>query len=238
MTFKTRRILGPVFGLLLASVPALAGTHSRPVDRDGEFRIRGGVFRPEGDSQYWRDIQNDFTSSDLKDFEDPSFGLDYLLPLSDHLSLDFSGSVYQGETTGAYRRFVDNRGDRIRHDTTLDLASATVGLVFHITGPDAPVRPYVGIGGGAFPWRLEERGDFIDFRPNPDEVFSARLKSDGVAYGGYWLAGLDVPISRDLSLFAEGRWTKVDDTLDKDFEGFGKLDLSGREVALGLSWKL
>ena len=59
-----------------------------------------------------------------------------------------------------------------------------------------------------------------------------------MAYGGYWLAGLDVPISRDLSLFAEGRWTKVDDELDKDFEGFGKLDLSGREVSLGLSWKL
>ena len=238
MNFKTRQLLGPALGLLLASVPALAGTYSRPVDREGEFRLRGGIFRPEGDSDYWRNIDRDFTTSDVKEFEDPSFGLDYLLPLSDHLSLNFSGTFYQGETTGSYRNFVDNRGDRIRHDTKLDVSSATVGVVFHFAAPDAPVRPYLGAGGGAYPWRLEERGDFIDFRPNPDEVFTARLKSDGVAYGGYWLAGLDVPISRDLSLFAEGRWTKVDDTLDKDFEGFGKLDLSGRQVELGLSWKL
>ncbi len=238
MNLKTRRFLGPVFGLLLVSLPAAAATRTRPVDRDGEFRIRGGVFRPEGDSDYWRNIENDFTGSAVKDFEDPSFGLDFLLPLSDRLSLNFSGTGYAGETTGAYRRFVDNRGDRIRHDTTLDIASATVGVVFYVTGQDAAVRPYIGAGGGAYPWHLEEKGDFIDFRPNPDEVFSARLKSDGVAYGGYWLAGLDVPISRDLSLFAEGRWTKVDEELDKDFEGFGKLDLSGREVSLGLSWKL
>jgi len=237
MTLKTKTILGPACGLLLAALPALAGTHSRPYDREGQFRLQGGVFRPEGDSDYWRGIERDFTGT-IKDFEDPSVGLDFLLPLNDHLSLDFAGSYYQGKTTSSYRNFVDNRGDRIRHDTTLDIASATIGVVFHVTGPDAPVRPYIGAGGGAYPWRLEESGDFIDFRPNPDDVFTARLRSDGVAYGGYWLAGLDVPISRDVSLFAEGRWTKVDDDLDKDFEGFGKLDLSGRQVSFGISWSL
>src|SRR5258705_10878359 len=118
------------------------------------------------------------------------------------------------------------RGDGIRHDTTLDIASATVGLVFHVTGRDARVRPYVGFGGGAFPWRLEERGDFIDFRPNPDEVFSAHLKSDGVAYGGYGLAGLDVPLSRGLALVAERRWTKAKGDLDQAFERVGKLRYS------------
>lgn len=237
MTLKTKAILGPAFGLLLASVPALAATHTRPVDREGEFRLRGGIFRPDGESDYWRGVERDFTG-EIKDFEDPSFGLDFLLPLNDHLSLNFSGSFYQGQTTGAYRGFVDDRGDRIRHDTTLDIASATAGLVLHFTGSDAPVRPYVGIGGGAYPWRLEEEGDFIDFGPNPDEVFSARLRSSGVAFGGYGLVGLDVPISRDVSLFAEGRWTKVDDELDEDFEGFGDIDLSGREVSFGVSWKL
>lgn len=237
MNLKTKAILGPAFGLLLASFPALAATHTRPIDREGEFRLRGGIFRPDGESDYWRGVERDFTG-DIKNFEDPSFGLDFLLPLSDHLSVNFSGSFYQGQTTGAYRGFVDDRGDRIRHDTTLDIASATAGLVLHFTGPDAPVRPYVGIGGGAYPWRLEEEGDFIDFGPNPDEVFSASLRSSGVAFGGYGLVGLDVPISRDLSLFAEGRFTKVDDELDEDFEGFGDLDLSGREVSFGVSWKL
>ena len=39
-------------------------------------------------------------------------------------------------------------------------------------------------------------------------------------------------------LFAEGRWTRVDDDLNKDFDGFGKIDLSGREIAAGVSWTL
>ena len=52
------------------------------------------------------------------------------------------------------------------------------------------------------------------------------------------MGGLQVPVSRRLSVFAEGRWTRVDDDLEGDFEDFGKIDLSGKEIAAGLSWRL
>jgi opacity protein-like surface antigen len=224
-------------GLLILAAPAFAQRHGRYyAEREGAFRIHLGAFRPEGDSDYWRDKEADFTG-DISDFEDASFGLDYLLPLNDRVSLIFSGSVYEGETTNAYRDFVDNFGDRIRHDTTLSIASGTVGLVLHLTGPDAAVQPYVGAGGGAYPWELEESGDFIGSGPSLP-IFNATLQSDGVAFGYYGLVGLEAPITRRVSIFAEGRWTQVDDDLSGDFEGFGKLDLSGREVAAGLSWSL
>jgi opacity protein-like surface antigen len=238
---KTRVMIG-LAGLLVLALPASAQRHGRRYydnsGNDGEFRIHLGSFQPRGDSEYWSSIQNDFTNSDRSDFEDVSFGADYLLPLNDRMSLMFSGTWYEGTTTNSYRGFEDNFGDRIRHDTTLDIGSATVGLVFHLLPRGAAIQPYVGVGGGVYPWRLQERGDFIDIDSPNLPIFSARLRSTGTAFGYYGLVGLEAPITRNVSIFAEGRWTRVDDDLSDDFEGFGKLDLSGREIAAGLSWRL
>jgi opacity protein-like surface antigen len=242
MRFKKAHAIFALAGLLATTVPAWARDYHRDrgySERDGAFRLHLGAFQPRGDSEYWEDKERDFTG-DADDFESASFGLDYLLPISSRMSVMFSGSVFSGEATQSYRDFEDNFGDRIRHDTTLDVASATIGLVLHLTGPNAPLSPYLGIGGGAYPWRLEEDGDFIDFDTNPPDIFTTTLESEGVAFGWYWLAGLEAPISDRLSLFAEGRWTRVDDELADDFEGLGlgDLDLSGREFAAGLSWNL
>jgi opacity protein-like surface antigen len=239
MTSGKTRVMIALAGLLVLAAPAFAQRHGRRYypEREGAFRIHLGAFQPDGDSEYWRDNEADFTG-DISDFEDASFGLDYLLPLNDRVSLIFSGSIYEGQTTSAYRNFLDNFNDRIRHDTTLDIASGTVGLVLHLTGPGSTVQPYVGAGVGAYPWELEESGDFIDLGPPSHPIFTANLKSDGVAFGYYGLVGLEAPITRRVSIFAEGRWTQVEDDLSGDLEGLGKLDLSGREVAAGLSWSL
>lgn len=241
MISKTRVMIA-LGGLLVLSMPAFAQGYGRGSYNDnygdGEFRIHVGSFRPDGNSAYWDSIRNDFTNSETSDFENPSFGLDYLLPVNEKMSVIFSGSYYEGTTTGAYRNFEDNLNHRIVHDTTLDIGSATVGLVFHILPKGSSVQPYIGVGGGAYPWRLQERGDFIDFNDPNLAIFRARLTSSGTAFGYYGLAGLDVPISRHVSIFAEGRWTRVKADLKDDFEGFGKLDLGGREIGAGLSFSM
>jgi opacity protein-like surface antigen len=241
MISRQTRVFIALTGLLVVAMPALAQRgrgHRYEPEREGAFRIHLGAFQPEGDSEYWQDKQADFTGAAPEDFENASFGLDYILPLNGRLSLMFSGAYYEGNSTNAYRDFEDNFGDRIRHDTTLGIASGTIGLLLNLTGRDAAIQPYLGVGGGAYPWRLEESGDFIDFGPASRPVFSADLESEGVGFGYYALAGLEAPITRNLSIFAEGRWTQADDDLSDDFEGFGKLDLSGREFAAGLSWSL
>ncbi|HRC84675.1 MAG TPA: hypothetical protein PK413_03600, partial [Thermoanaerobaculia bacterium] len=60
---------------------------------------------------------------------------------------------------------------------------------------------------------------------------------DGVAYGWYGLVVLEVPVSSAMSFFAEGRWTDAEDDLSGDFEDLGKLDLSGRALSAGVSWR-
>lgn len=236
MKSKKAHVIFALAGLLAMAAPAAWAQRGYP-ERDGAFRLHLGAFQPEGDSEYWDDIEALFTG-DVDDFENANFGLDYLLPVSSRMSVLFSGSIYSGDATQSYLDFEDNFGDRIRHDTTLDIASATVGLVFHLTGPDAVVSPYLGVGGGAYPWRLEESGDFIDLDSPDLDIFSATLESEGVAFGWYALVGLEAPISRRISLFAEGRWTQADDELADDFEGFGDIDLSGREFAAGVSFNL
>jgi opacity protein-like surface antigen len=240
MMSRRVHVMVALIGLLVLSMPAFAQHYSRRYaqNEDGEFRLRVGSFRPEGDSDYFRGIQNDFTNSDTSDFEGPDFGLDYLLPLNDRMSLMFSGSYFEGTTTGSYRNFEDNLNNRIRHDTTLDVGTATVGLVFHLLPRGSSIQPYIGAGGGAFPYRLQERGDFIDFGDPTNPIFSSRLSSRGTAFGYYGLVGLEAPITRSVSIFAEGRWTRAKVDLKDDFEGFGKLDLGGREISAGLSWSL
>lgn len=234
MTSKTLRMTLAFAGLLLAVTPAWAQQRRGFYERDGAFRFHLGAFQPEGDSEYWLNKELDFTGG-ADDLENISFGLDYLLQLNRHLSLQFGGTLYSADTTQSYRDFVDNFGDRIRHDTSLGIASATVGVLFHPLGASAQISPYFGVGGGSYFWTLEEEGDFI---ASDDEIFFANLKDEGVAFGYYYLVGVEAPITSSLSIFGEGRWTQADDELSDDFESFGDLDLSGRTILVGLSWNL
>ena len=182
---RTMRVMIALVGLLVFTAPAFAQRRDGRYypEREGAFRIHFGAFQPDGESDYWRDKEEDFSGS-IDDFENVSFGLDFLLPLNNRMSLIFSGSVFEGDTTNAYRDFEDNFGDRIRHDTTLALATGTVGLVVHLTPPDVVIQPYLGAGGGTYFWELEESGDFIDFDSSDLEVFSADLRSRRKKIGG------------------------------------------------------
>ncbi len=181
MISRTTRVMIGLAGLLVLALPASAQRYGRHYDNnygDGELRFHVGSFQPTGSSEYWDSIRNDFTNSDPSDFENASFGIDYLLPLNDRMSLMFAGTWYEGTTTNSYRGFEDNFNNRIRHDTTLDIGSATVGLVFHLLPRGAAIQPYIGAGGGAYAYRLQERGDFIDLE-NPNlPIFRAHLSLD------------------------------------------------------------
>jgi opacity protein-like surface antigen len=150
----------------------------------------------------------------------------------------FSGDAYGAEEDLAYRDFGDERDRDIFHTTTLDIASLTAGLTFNLTGRGAAVVPYLGVGGGVYFWNLEESGDFIDFG-DPDDlvIFTGTFDESGEALGWYWLAGVEVPLGAQWAFFAEGRWHQVEDELAGDFAGFGDLDLSGRQINGGFSWR-
>ena len=233
----TRQLLraAAVVALLAVAAPA-AAQHSYAGVEDNAFRLRLGQFEPRGDSLYWDDNFAVFTG-DIEQFDDIGFGGDFVLTLGRRSNLMFSLDVYEGEDDQAYIDFVDGFGSPIVHTTRLTIASATAAYVIKLTGPDAPVVPYLGVGGGVYDWELEESGDFIDFGVAPLEIFSDHFSNSNTVLGWYWLAGVEVPIGPRWGVFAEGRWQRVDDELDGDFEGLGDLDLSGRHIFGGFSWR-
>lgn len=232
-TFRTALVAAGAIALAAATAAPASAQYDH---RDHTLRFRGGLFAPDGDSQYWTDAEELFTG-DASELEDAVVGIDYEMDLvgDGRLSLILSGSGYEGEDDREDRFFEDELGNPIVHTVTLDVASFTAGLKLDLI-PNGPVRPYVGAGGGYYVWELEERGDFVFSGPQFDEIFTETFKDDGATLGYYLLAGVEIPFNENWGIFAEGRWHNAEDDLSDDFEDFGKLDLSGREFSGGFSW--
>lgn len=203
---------------------------------ENEVRVRGGVLTPDGGGDYWDEKELDFTG-EAADLEDAFFGVDYRRTLNSQLSLLFSIDGWEGSDPTRYRDFVDQDGFPIRHLQTLEVTSATVGLVVRLAPPRSPVVPYLGVGGGMYGWRLEEAGDFIDFTGPELEVFSGFFEDTGTAFGWYGLAGVEFGFGSGLTVFVEGKWNQADADLGGDFEGFGSLELSNRQLGAGVGFR-
>ena len=208
----------------------------RSYDRRNEFRLWLGGFRPDATGPYFNSVKRDFTFSN-SDLDDVIFGADYILHITPNVGVIFSGSYYQGSGTQAYRDFTDQSGAAIRHDSALDISTFTAGVIFHFA-PQYAVDPYIGGGGGIYAYRLRESGDFVDFSQPTLPVFSDTLESNGTAFGYFILAGVDFRVTHTLSLFAEGRLSRANKNLTGDFQGAGKINLDGKQIAGGISWHL
>lgn len=227
-------------GATLGSTATLAQGHQHGraarghVGENNVLRFQLARVTPRGEGDYWNDKRFDFTGSP-DDFEDLSFTLDYQRLVSNRISVMLSGGFYEGSENQAYLEFVDDLGADIVHRTTLERAAFSIGLLIHPFGRDAVVSPYVGGGVAAYLWRLEESGDFINFNVDPPLIITDTFQDEGDAFGHYWIVGLEVPLSWSWAAFAEARWHRVDQELGEDFVGFGELDLSSREIGVGVS---
>jgi opacity protein-like surface antigen len=220
-------------GALALLVVAPAGAQG---SGDSSFRFRIGLYEPDAESEYWQD-KLDVWTGNASDFEDTALGVDYVMGIGSRTSAVFSVDAWEGEATQAYRDYVDDQGNDIRHVTSLEATSLSLGLRLDLIRKRGPVVPYVGVGGGFYWWELTEAGDFIDFGVEPAEIFSTVYASDGAAFGYYWNAGVELYLSPDWAVVLEGRWHDVDDDLSDDLDDLGTLDLSGQQITAGLSFR-
>ncbi len=228
----TRALLLTLMGSLLWTAAAEAQGNWSPGDF-GSLRLRIGIFQPQADSEYWDDVFTDFTGS-ASSFEDLVFAIDYLWMTSRQGGFVFGGSFYDGDTSQAYRDWVDSEGRSINHTTSLRLNDLYGAYIYRFARTG--VRPYVGVGGGLLRWRLREEGDFIDFSDPDLPVFFAAYQADDVTWEVLGLAGLEIPLSFTWRFLVEGRYRWAEDDLGDDFAGFGEIDLSGLEVTAGFSY--
>ncbi len=241
---RVRFVLG-LAGLVVAAAPVLAQPYPPPppppyhrgdVDRFAEFRVWAGGFQPDAHGDYWDNKFRDFTGS-RNDLRDVIGGGDFIFHIDRINAIMFSASYYSSTTTQAYRNFLDQNNNRIRHDTDYEIGAGTVAYVLFPAGTHTAVIPYLGAGVGVYGWRLREAGDFIDFG-NHNTIFSTENHDTGAAFGYFFVAGFEVPVTRHMALLIDGRYTKSHETLSGDFAGFGRLDLSGGQIVGGLAFHL
>lgn len=216
----------------LWSVSAEAQGNWQPGDF-GSLRFYMGLFEPDANSQYWDDSFSVFTGS-ASDFEDLVFGTDYLWRTSRQGGVLFGVSFYEGKATQAYLDWVDSDGYDISHLTTLGLADLSAAYVVQLGR--GGVHPYLGAGGGLLWWRLREEGSFIDFADDNLPIVFASYRADSTTWELFALAGIDFRLSNRWSFFFEGRYRWAEDELNKDFAGFGTIDLSGFQAVGGFSY--
>lgn len=227
------RVFAIVVGLLtIATTVAEAQGNWQPGDF-GSVRFRLGIFEPRADSQYWDETFEVFTGSPSS-FEDLVFGVDYIWRTSRTGGIAFGASFYEGATTQAYRDWVDGNGNDVSHATTLKLSDLTAAYVLRFGR--GGLRPYIGAGGGLLWWNLREEGSFIDFADPDLPVIFASYRADGTTWELFGLAGLDIPLGYKWSFFFEGRYRWAEAELNKDFSGFGTIDLTGYELTGGFSY--
>jgi opacity protein-like surface antigen len=208
--------------------------HHQETNRFGELRFWVGAFRPTASSDYWHDNFANFTGS-RNDFQDVIGGGDFIYHFDRMNAIMVSVSGYTGNNTEAYRFFADQDNNPIVHHTRLEITSGSFGYALFPAGTHNAVIPYLGAGVGLYSWRLTENGDFIDPSNN---IFGAHLSDSGTAFGYYFVAGLEVPVSRHVALLVDGRYTVAHDNLGGAFSGFNRLDLSGGQLAGGVALHL
>lgn len=209
---------------------------------DGWVGVRTGRLLARADSDWYRFVTDQLTI-DRRDFRATDLSADVGITLSRRADV-VTGLGFTSSAVGSeYRRFVDNNRLPISQDTRL----RTVGLtgtvrmalwdrgrqVGQLAFVPRRVVPFVGAGGGALWYRLEQQGDFVDFVDL--SVFESQFESRGWAPTAHVLTGVDVRVARRLNVTVDARYQWAAATLNSTWVDFDPIDLSGARVTAGVN---
>lgn len=233
--------------VLLSSllIPSLAFSRGDAPPERNFISFRLGVFRLDGDSQFWKETEDVFTfnSQDLKDL---NAGAEFGTSINRVLEFSVGFDYFHSSSTSEYRDYIGDDGFPIVHDTVLEVMPVqatfkvlpggryTEGRRHHFLNK---VIPYIGGGVGLYLWEYQETGEFIDFGDETLPIYYDSFISDGVAIGVHALAGLEIAFDRGWSIMMEAKYNNVDDDLNNDFADFGTIDLSGWTFSMGTSFR-
>jgi len=225
------------FACLLLAGAALIASVGDAQAQQQTLNFTIGYFTPLGeDARVEGDVLNvnrTFLVFDIKDFNSPSIGGEWLFPVGEYFEGGAGVSFSRRTVPSVYEDFIDTDGTEIEQDLRLRLVP--VDLTFRVLplGARSAVQPYVGAGLGINNWRYSESGEFIDFGAGRI-IFEDSYVASGSSTGPVVLGG--IRFSGDtMSAGGEIRYRKGEADLDRNFAG-RKLDLGGwtYNVTVGL----
>lgn len=228
--------------VLLAPIGVLAQGEWYPL-KTGSVSFRIGYFMPTGNSDIWDDNTFDLTY-EVADFNNYLVGVEFNYFASRFVTIGFAIDYYKKSITTNYRDYVDDLGNEIIQDLTLEIVPLTGTVKFTPLGSGSPgyrgqrgspVVPWVGGGVGIYPFNYQELGEFIDFTDM--SIYDGDFLAEGVAFGFHVAGGVVFPIGLDWDAFAEFRYAIVKGDMGEEFLGFNEMDLGGTSLIFGASYR-
>ena len=209
----------------------------------GSVGFRGNWLFARANSE-WYSFVTDQLSLSRKDFNAPGFAADVGFAVSRRADAVFAVEYNQSTTESEYRHFVDNNRLPINQTTRLWTTGLSGSVKFALVERGLEVSrlawvpkhivPYVGAGGGALRYDLQQYGDFVDFRTL--RVFPSTLTSAGWAPMVQAFAGVDVLVLKRVYVTLDGRYQWSNATLGNNWVDFDPIDLAGFKLAAGASF--
>lgn len=207
--------------------------------------IRGGYDHANANSDLFDQAVQDL-SLNKSDFSGLTLGGEIAFALGSRVDLSFDAGFSRASKGSDFRHFEDNNNLPIEQTTSFQRVPLMANLRLYLTPPGRNVGrlawipnkvvPWVGAGGGTMWYRFQQQGDFVDFQTN--NVFTSDFKSDGWTPALQGMGGVDVSITPLIALRGEGRYVWAKAPLGRDFSGFNRIDLSGVQGTLGLTFRL
>jgi hypothetical protein len=171
----------------------------------------------------------DFLVFNIKDFNAPTFGGEYLVGMADKFEAGL-GIGYQSKSVPTvYANFVNANGTEIEQELKLRVVPVTATIRFLPLGHHNSVTPYIGAGVGVFGWRYSETGEFL---ATDSTIFRGNFVGSGSATGPVILGGVRVPIG-NWSIGGELRYQSAKGDLPGDQDFAGTVNGVGPKIDLG-----
>ena len=214
------------FGLV-ALATGFLGTPEASAQQQSINVFLGGFVPRSQDARGTDDVlfnNGDFLSFNIKDFNGPTVGGEWLIGLTDWFDAGIGVGFYQRTTPSVYTDFVNSNGTEIEQDLKLRIVPVTATFRFLPLGHRGLVRPYVGAGVGILSWRYSESGQFV---ANDNSIFRDTFVGSGTKTGPVVLGGLTFPVG-SVDIGGEIRYQSAKGTLpaSENFAG-PKIDLGG-----------
>lgn len=248
------RSTGPVLtaallGCALAAAPAHAQNDFMFRRPAASLTLRAGPMLHTAGGDVFEFMQSELTL-EQGDFRAPALGGELAIALDERVDLTLGLMWSEAETRSESREWVDEDDQPIRQTTRFRTLPITSSLRFYplsrgqrisdLAWVPAKTTPYVGVGAGVVPYRLQQEGDFVD--ETDLSIFTDNIESKGTGWTMHALAGLDHWLTPRVGLNLEARYALGSATPEDDFRGgpggeWERIDLGGFQAGVGLSFR-
>ena len=207
---------------------------------DGWVGVRAGWHIMRGQSD-WYDFVSDQLTIDDDAFNTVDLSADVGFTISSRVDAVAGVAFTHAGVPSEYRRLVDNNRLPINQETELRTVnvtgSAKIALrsrgreVGRLAWVPTDVVPFVGAGGGALHYALDQSGDFVDFRDS--RVFPGTFRSSAWTPSAHVFGGVDIRVLRRILISVDGRYQWAAGPLGNTWVDFDPLDLSGFKLSAG-----